>query len=95
MTQFQQILLVQHQSVSDYEVDLEVYPSPDWKPVELGTNSSGYVAKLGDDCGGDEGDLNARRQDDADDLHVTLSKEEVKDVPDVGWNTTSISKLRV
>jgi hypothetical protein len=39
--------------VSNCEVDFEVDSSPDWKPVELVVNSSGYVAELGDDSGPD------------------------------------------
>ena len=49
MTQFHQVFRSNtNQAVSDNNGDLEVDPSPDWKPVELDTDISRLVAELGD-----------------------------------------------
>ena len=47
MAQLHQILRCStNHAVSDHEGDLEVKPSPDWKPVKLVANGSWYVAEL-------------------------------------------------
>ena len=49
MAQLHQILKRStNHTVSDHKGDLEVDPSPDWKPVELVAKGSQYVAELGD-----------------------------------------------
>ena len=52
MNLFQQILWVQtNHAMSNCGVDLEVDPSPDWKPVKLVTNCNRHVDELGNDSG--------------------------------------------
>ena len=49
MAQFHQVFRRStNQAVSDHKGDLEVDPSPDWKPVKLVADGSWYVAELGD-----------------------------------------------
>ena len=49
MAQFHQVFRRStNQAVTDHKGDLEVDPSPDWKPVELVADGSWYVAELGD-----------------------------------------------